>query len=215
MNPDAPAWPDLRICFLGDSYTQGVGDREGRGWVGRLAEKAWDRGRPVTGYGLGVRRQTSSDILGRWSAEAAPRLAEGEAHGVVVAFGLNDTAHVDGRPRVPQDETVRNLETLLAEAAGRGWPVLVIGIPPMPAPRRPDGTAYATALEAAFAKTCAAHGVPFVPVYDRLVDRPEWWASIEAFGDGAHPDEAGYRMLADIVADGGWWPWLDAVAARA
>ncbi|WP_347059518.1 hypothetical protein ABC795_03530 [Blastococcus sp. HT6-30] len=45
---------DLRVCFLGDSSTAGVGDDDGLGWVGRLAASARRYGTALTGYNLGV-----------------------------------------------------------------------------------------------------------------------------------------------------------------
>src|SRR5690606_27298725 len=60
---------DLRICFVGDSFVAGVGDPEALGWSGRLTVDAHAAGVAPTAYNLGVRRQTSTDIAGRWQAE--------------------------------------------------------------------------------------------------------------------------------------------------
>jgi hypothetical protein len=45
----------------------------------------------LTAYNLGVRRQTSGDILGRWLSECGPRLLAGCESRVVFSFGTNDT----------------------------------------------------------------------------------------------------------------------------
>ena len=60
---------DIRICFIGDSYVQGTGDPECLGWAGRLCVTARRDGHEVTGYNLGVRRETSRDIAHRWLSE--------------------------------------------------------------------------------------------------------------------------------------------------
>ncbi|HSA52306.1 MAG TPA: GDSL-type esterase/lipase family protein [Yinghuangia sp.] len=204
--------PDVRICCVGDSYTQGVGDRDG-GWVGRLAARAVDRGHRLTAYNLGVRRETSADIAGRWFAETERRLDGGDACGVVFSFGLNDSTHEYGRPRVPRDASTENLATAIDTARRAGWPVLVVGIPPIP--EGDGGRDDLSALESAFAAVCDAKGVPFLPVHAALRDEAAWWASIDAYGDDAHCDADGYRMLADVIDKAGWWAWLDALAASA
>ena len=56
---------DLRVVFVGDSFVAGVGDPEGRGWVGRVVAAAHAAGLPLTAYNLGVRRETSADVLAR------------------------------------------------------------------------------------------------------------------------------------------------------
>ncbi|HUO23736.1 MAG TPA: hypothetical protein VMU59_14580, partial [Caulobacteraceae bacterium] len=62
--------PDLRVCFLGDSFTQGTGDDAALGWVGRVVAAERGRGHDLTGYNLGVRGQTGADIAERAAAEA-------------------------------------------------------------------------------------------------------------------------------------------------
>jgi hypothetical protein len=66
----------MRICFIGDSLVNGVGDPTGLGWVGRVATAARRRGHDITAYNLGIRRDTSGDIAVRWQGRrrgACPR----------------------------------------------------------------------------------------------------------------------------------------------
>ncbi|GCD97279.1 GDSL-type esterase/lipase family protein [Embleya hyalina] len=204
------AAPDLRICVAGDSFVQGVGDLSGGGWVGRLAAESRRRGRQVTAYNLGVRYETSADVAERWYGEAVPRMRHADGTGMVFAFGVNDVRVENGRPRVAHADSVANLDAILDTATGARWTCLVVGAPPVPG-ERDDGEA-ALALEDAYAKTCAARGIPFVPIQRALREDPQWWAGIEAYGDGAHCDAAGYAKLAALIADGGWWDWLDSLA---
>ena len=76
MTGDQPA-PDVRICFFGDSFTVGVGDPLGVGWVVPVVAAAGAAGHAVTAYNLGIRRDTSLDISRRWALEAAERLKDG------------------------------------------------------------------------------------------------------------------------------------------
>ncbi|WP_406285272.1 GDSL-type esterase/lipase family protein [Embleya sp. NBC_00896] len=206
------AAPDLRICVAGDSFVQGVGDLSGGGWVGRLAAESRRRDRQLTAYNLGVRLETSADVAERWYGEAVPRMRHADGYGMVFAFGANDVVVENGRRRVKHEDSVANLDAILDTATGARWTCLVVGPPPMPADV--NGVDSALTLEDAFAKTCAARGVPFVPVQRALREDPAWWRSVEACDDGAHCDGVGYAMLAALVAEGGWWDWLDSLTIR-
>lgn len=189
---------DLRVCAVGDSFVAGVGDPEHRGWVGRLAA-----GLAVTLYNLGVRRDTSADVLARWSAECGPRLPPGCVGRVLVAFGVNDTTADGDGTRVPAAESVTNLEVLLADVVAAGHEALVVGPPPV-------GDAAQNVrigvLGRAFATVCDGAGVPVVPVFDALRADPVWMAEVAA-GAGSHPGAGGYGRLAELVRPA-WNRWL-------
>ncbi|MEU2033565.1 DUF459 domain-containing protein [Nocardia amamiensis] len=194
---------DLRVCFVGDSFVAGVGDERCLGWAGRLGAAAHAEGVPLTAYNLGVRRQTSAEILDRWLIECSPRLPEGVDARVVLSFGVNDAMCENGGPRVPSAQSVANLERLLAQAAERGWRVLMVAPPPI---ADDEHNARTAALDARFAQTCAASGVPYVGVYQPLCDNAVWASEVRA-GDGAHPGAAGYDEIAALIAPQ-WREWL-------
>ncbi|MFB9376440.1 GDSL-type esterase/lipase family protein [Kineococcus gynurae] len=198
--------PDVRVCAVGDSFVAGVGDPEHLGWFGRLAAGAHAAGRPSTTYPLGVRRDTSADVLARWRAECVARLPAGVRGGVVVSFGVNDTTAVPTAAgvRVPPARSAANLDALLREADGLGWAVLVAGPPAVAEEAHNDRTAV---LDAAFAQVCATHGVPYAAVLDALRVDPVWRAEVAA-DDGAHPRAAGYARLAGLLAPA-WTAFLD------
>ncbi|MFF4652020.1 GDSL-type esterase/lipase family protein [Streptomyces sp. NPDC001380] len=208
-----PGGGPLRICFLGDSFVQGVGDPQYRGWVGRVlaATAAADPARDVTGFNLGVRRDTSADVLARCWDETRRRTAPGADHRLVVSFGSNDAVEEGGAPRVrPADtaDTAGHLGRLLAGAADRGTGVLVVGPPPV----HDRGAAHLRRLldlEERLRDVCGRAGVPWIPVARLLAGDPDWQAEAAA-GDGAHPGERGYDRLADLVLTGGWHDWLAA-----
>ena len=60
----------MRICFIGDSFVNGTGDDDCLGWTGRICSAARRRGRDITLYNLGIRRDTTADIAARWEREA-------------------------------------------------------------------------------------------------------------------------------------------------
>ncbi|MEX5719358.1 GDSL-type esterase/lipase family protein [Geodermatophilus maliterrae] len=200
--------PDVRVCFLGDSLTAGVGDPTGAGWVGPVSAAAREAGWQLTAYGLGVRRDTSVDVAGRWLDEARRRLRDGDRYGAVFAFGTNDVDVLDGRRRVDRQHSLTTLAGLLADAEAAGWPVLVIGPPPVA-----DGDASARAADLAdgMAEVCAGTHVPFVDLGPLAADAV--WTAEVAAGDAVHPSAAGYRRLAAVVAPA-FTRWLSAGALR-
>ncbi|WP_067834905.1 GDSL-type esterase/lipase family protein [Nocardia lijiangensis] len=194
---------DLRICFVGDSFVAGVGDPLCCGWAGRLGVAAHADGLPYTGYNLGVRRQTSADIAARWQAECAPRLPDGTEARVVFSFGVNDTVHEDDSPRVEPDASAANLTAMLADAAARGWPTLVVAPPPVDDDAHNARTAR---LDERFAEICAAARVPYVRVHHELRANEVWMREVRA-GDGAHPSAGGYDAIAALILPA-WRDWL-------
>ena len=66
--------PEVRICFVGDSFVNGTGDPECLGWTGRICVNANKKGYDITYYNLGIRRDTSTDIAKRWLQEVSLRL---------------------------------------------------------------------------------------------------------------------------------------------
>ncbi|MBF6437726.1 GDSL-type esterase/lipase family protein [Nocardia cyriacigeorgica] len=194
---------DTRICFVGDSFVAGVGDPSALGWAGRLVADAHACGHPVTAYNLGVRRQTSSEIRARWLAESLPRLPDGADARVVFSFGVNDTMIENGRQRVAATDSVTNLTALLAEAADRGWPALVVAPPPID---DDEHNARTAALDARFAELCVTAAVPYVRTHQRLSADPVWRHEVR-IGDGAHPGAEGYAVLAELIRPT-WREWL-------
>ena len=186
--------PDVRVCVLGDSFTVGVGDPTGAGWIGPVAAAARRAGWDLTAYGLGVRRDTSVDVARRSPAEASWRLRDGDRYGVVVAVGLNDVVLEDGRRRVARDRSLAALAEVLDGAAARGWAAMVVGPPPV---SEAGESARAADLSAGMARLCEARSVPFVDTTG-LADDAVWLAEVAA-GDAYHPSTRGYARLAALV----------------
>ncbi len=65
----------------------GVGDPTALGRTGRLTAHAAAAGQAPTGYNLGVRRRTSTNIAARWQDECTVRLPAGTDARVVFSFG--------------------------------------------------------------------------------------------------------------------------------
>lgn len=179
--------------FFGDSFVAGAGDPEGLGWVGRVTAAAWAAGAPLTPYNLGVRGESSTEVVARIPAEAAPRIAPRADCRLVLSFGANDATLQNGRPRVDPDRSVAVLE----EALGLGPRAFVVGPPPANDAAHADRIA---ALSERFALVCERRSVPYVPVVGELRRTGPWLAEARA-GDGAHPSAGGYAQLAALVRE--------------
>ncbi|MFE9785800.1 GDSL-type esterase/lipase family protein [Nocardia salmonicida] len=194
---------DLRICFIGDSFVQGIGDSEYRGWVGRVLTAT---GPGITAFNLGIRRNTSDDVLGRCWREVEPRALPGADNRLVISFGSNDAVVEDGNVRVGRARCLDNLATLLTESRERAIHPLVIGPPPV-IDGGEEHLRRTVELADDMAQLCGSRDVPFVATTKQLTEDPIWAGEATA-GDGAHPGGGGYQRLAELILDGGWHSWI-------
>lgn len=194
---------DTRVCFFGDSFTAGVGDPLYLGWVGRISQRSSREGLPLTTYNLGVRMNTSSDVLARFDSELAARRIEGADLRAVASFGVNDCTLQQDKPRVGSAESATNLSRLIERAARLALGLLVIGPPPV---SDPDQNLRIDELSGRFDSICTVAGTPYVDVYPELVNSAVWMAEVRT-GDGSHPGASGYAELAELVFPT-WWSWL-------
>ena len=190
---------DIRICFIGDSFVNGTGDETALGWAGRLCTAAAGEAE-ITYYNLGVRRDTSGDVLRRWREECAPRLPDFRDGRVVLSCGVNDTVIEEGRLRVEPEASRANVRSILSGASA--YPLLMVGPPPV------DGgeqNRRIEALSAAYAEDAASLGVPFIDLFTPLVADAAYLVEV-AGNDGAHPMSTGYSKMARIIgASPHWW----------
>ena len=192
---------DLRVCVAGDDLVAGVGDPRSLGWVGRVGARTSRSESAVTIYALGVPAETTAELLTRWAQETTRRFAGAPAEDcrLVVGLGHEDLTHGLSLPR-----SRLNLANVLDECSARGLPVFVVG--PPPAPQEWRNTKIAD-LSGAFSDVCRRRGVPYVDCFAPLVTHEDWLTDLAA-GDGVHPGQAGYGLMAWLVLHGGWHDWL-------
>ncbi|MGI8551622.1 MAG: GDSL-type esterase/lipase family protein [Dehalococcoidia bacterium] len=195
----------VRICFVGNSMVNGTGDPACLGWSGRICVAAMRAGHDVTHYNLGIRRDTSANILTRWSEEVQRRLPEGVDGQIVFSFGLNDIVIEGGKQRISTEESVGNLRAILAEAQ-RAYPVLMVGPPPMLFDD--DRGAPVAELSAQYGVACRQLGVPYLEVFAAL-EKTGTFVREALDNDGAHPRAAGYAEMAELVMQwDAWQSWF-------
>ena len=191
----------MRICFIGDSFVNGTGDDDCLGWTGRICSAARRRGRDVTLYNLGIRRDTTADIAARWEREARVRLGPEHDGRLVFSFGVNDcVTEASGQRRVLEAASINNARQLLGTA--KAWlPTLMIGPPSTVDNELNERVGH---LSDRLSALCKDLSVPFLSPWERLLADDTWRREVEA-GDGAHPNTRGYGVLAELVME--WPPW--------
>jgi lysophospholipase L1-like esterase len=191
----------LRICVVGDDLVAGVGDPRSLGWVGRVGARTPREEMPVSMFPLGVPEETTAGLVGRWREEVDRRFAGAAIQDcrLVVGLGRHDVYTGVTLPR-----SRLNLANVLDDCAARGLPAFVVGPPPGPHDRL---NASIAELSAAFADVCVRRQVPYVDTFTPLVAHEDWLTDLAA-GDGVHPGQAGYGLIAWLVLHGGWRTWL-------
>jgi acyl-CoA thioesterase I len=196
--PEGPR--DLAIVFLGASLVAGVGDPKGQGWVTRVVGRTQHPDLELTAYNLGVRGDTSADVLQRWASEVPLRWAGRTERRVVLSVGTNDVASgiTLARHRL-------NLANLLDDAASSGVGAFVVSPPPT---ADAELNERLEVLVDAQADVCARRGVPFVDCYAPLMGHDQWRTDLAASSVENHPGQAGYGLIAWLVLHNGWADWL-------
>lgn len=191
---------DIRICFIGDSLVNGTGDEAALGWAGRLCAMANASNIPVTYYNLGIRRNTSEDILLRWESECTLRLPDSCDGRIVLSSGVNDTAIENGKVRVNSVESCANVRAILRGA--KRYTVLMVGPPPVIDDEQNERI---KALSLAFAGETQALGVPYIDLFSALCADDAYRRDVSR-NDGSHPKSAGYYKMARIIGSSPrWW----------
>jgi lysophospholipase L1-like esterase len=188
-----------RVCVIGDALVCGLGDPKALGWVGRVAARTPAENPPSAVFALGVPGESTAGLLARWREETGRRFVDGADNRVVIGLGSNDLA-----AGVSLARSRLNLATVLDDAEALRVPAFVIG--PPPTLDQATNTRLAELAEA-FADACQRRGVPFVDCFGPLVNHDQWFSDL-AGGDGVHPGQVGYGLMAWLVLHGGWHEWL-------
>ncbi|WP_327686948.1 SGNH/GDSL hydrolase family protein [Streptomyces sp. NBC_00467] len=192
---DSPSAPPraLRFAALGDSLTEGVGDRVGdgwRGWAALLAAGLGDRSAPAEFRNFAVSGALTEDVAERQAPEALafrPDIAS-------VLVGVNDTL----RRTFDIEELTRRLDSVFDRLTARGTVLLtaclpdpgtMLGLPlPLARPLARRQRAVNAVVHALSARYDAVHLHASDGAW--VLDRSMWSA------DRLHPGERGHRMIA-------------------
>lgn len=187
----------MKIAFFGDSFTAGVGDPDGKGWVGRLCEAA---GLDHTAYG--EPGDTTAGLMQRWAEEAR----KSNADRFVFMIGSNDCLlNEHRRVTINQVDRLRNVKAIMMDAARMG-PTLFISALPV----ADDGPASGRIgdMERQMGAIARINKVAYVDIC-AAVAKSDIWREEALANDGAHPGAGGYQLVADLIAGHPVWQnWL-------
>ena len=187
------------LVFVGDSFVNGYGDPKALGWVSRVIARTPHPGVQIAPYNLGVAGESSTDVLARWKDESTLRWRRSNERRLVVSFGTADVQQgmTTARSRL-------NLANILDDAGTSAISTFVVGPPPT---ADPDLNERLQVLVDAQADVCSRRRVTYVDCFRPLIGHDQWHADVAA-GDGLHPGQAGYGLIAWLVLHAGWQQWL-------
>ncbi len=182
-NVDALRRPGRRWFVFGDSMSQGIGaPRFDAGWVNQVSERLADAGRPLEIVNLSASGARTADVLDQqvpvWRELARAEAVEPDV--VTVLVGSNDLFSARHRDVLPAT-FARLLDALPSGAI----------VATMPQPRR-----AATDVNEQIARAVRERGLVAI---DMRRTGPSSWRGKLA-DDHFHPNELGYRSIADAFA---------------
>ncbi len=190
-----------RICFIGDSFVNGTGDEQALGWVGRLCAIASQQGLDLTYYNLGIRGNTSRDVLARIDNDLSLRLGKAIDERVVISFGVNNTLLEEGVPRVSLEESIDNLTEIIQIIKAK-YSLLIVGLLPVDDKQQ---NIRIKSINDAYKLIAEKFEIPFVDVFEQLESNHDYRSEIEKT-DGAHPKSQGYKKITQAILNSGkWW----------
>ncbi len=189
----------LRIAVVGDALAAGIGDSKGLGWTGRVAARTAAPAGGLAIFPLGIPGNGTTQLLARCRNEAWLRFDLAADNRLVLAPGAQD---LDLGVSLARSRL--NLANMLDDARADEVGCLVVGPPPS-ADRHQNSRVEG--LSQAYADVCERRGIGYVDCFEPLVGHEQWYADLAA-GDGLHPGQVGYGLIAWLVLHRGWHAWL-------
>jgi len=201
-----------RIYCFGDSITLGCNDSQGLGWPGRLGRGLKRNERSLAVYNLGINGDTSSNIAARWRHETEAR-SRNETGLLFFAFGFNDASRpTDGKLQVELQDSIACARELML-AAKSVSDILWIGPTPLDESVNPLRTEFDTwttyndeiaGYDKAYAELAQDLDVDYLRLFPEFVQSERYSAALVS-GDGIHPGDDGYAMIAEKISS--WQTW--------
>ncbi|HEU4962345.1 MAG TPA: GDSL-type esterase/lipase family protein [Bacilli bacterium] len=201
----------LQLLALGDSLTKGIGDPEGKGYVGYLKDSltAHDK-RQIVAQNLGVTGLESGQLLRSLQSEGVKPMLQ-EAGVIVISIGGNDVTHafggveqlvsqgIDEKKVVKaQDEYTKNLQEILTIVRNENQraPILLLGLyNPFEGVFNDGGQSNRLLLDWNDNLRLTAQAFPnvkVVPMFDLFQWNTDHLLSVDHF----HPNQTGYQEMA-------------------
>ncbi len=204
-----------RVCFIGASIIEGMGDEDKLGMPARLALLEAKAGTPFIHYNLGVRGQTIKEISARAISECRARLINPESDFIVFATGSNDFALTEmGIPRTPQHRAMKHFTELVRDLR-KFAPLMVFGPTPVDEQKMPFLSTL-TGMSFDFKNNdllkgteeyqsiCSQEEIPFFNMYQALSEDSAYVEGL-ASNDGLHSTGSGYQAMAHAIYHSPQW----------
>jgi lysophospholipase L1-like esterase len=167
---------------------------------GPVVHRGTQAGNAATFYNLGVRQNTTQDILARWETECGLRLPSSCDGRVVLSWGVNDTVVEHGVWRAPLEKSVATLRHILKHSIK--YTVLLVGPPPVEEEAHNERILL---LSQAYAHEAKALGIPYIELFSPVVADADYRREVSSH-DGSHPGSDGYAKMAQLIAmSPQWW----------
>lgn len=181
--------------FFGDSITLGVNVLEDDTWTCLLNASMKSHGLPIppsTFYYLGVRKNSTKDIIERFLPEFKARNLIGSEPYFVFMFGTVDTASVNDNTVLSMEESKKYMQNLLTSAKEYGKCIFVSPPPVL----NEEHNERIKELVKEQIKICDTLKIPYVDVHSALKDNLIFSQDLI---DGVHPQEMGNTSIYDII----------------
>ena len=193
------AGTESRIVILGDETTTAIGDVKALGWVGRVIARTPVEDPIIDIYNVPSPGETSAGLLERWSLEVQRRFRPETQNRIVLALG-----NADASEGISVSRSRLNVATVIDEARRNDFSVLVVG----PSPSFNKALNYEIEhLATGYEDVCNRRNIPFVDFFHPLVDHEGFNVELEVSARNM-PGQTGYGLMAWLVLNRGWYPWL-------
>ncbi|HAG52756.1 MAG TPA: hypothetical protein DCL21_03110 [Alphaproteobacteria bacterium] len=189
----------MKIVCLGSSSVEGIGDRKGIGWAGRLNQYLQENSKinEYRVFNLGLKGDFLSGTISRYKTEVLKR----RPHLVIIFTGSNDcVTHIKDGNAIKQpniDVYTKQWDSFLTDLSQAEHKTLILG-PTMVNEsvmnyKGVDVTFKNSDLEEynkALKDLCAQHKIQFLELFDLFNGKLE-----ELSFDFVHPNEKGYDLI--------------------
>lgn len=193
--------------FFGDSITYGEYDGVFGGWVDILKRYALQKFHEGNGdeliiFNLGIGGETTEGLLKRMPVELEARnSADGNL--VFISYGANDLAVKEGVQIVDPEKFKSNIIKAVQHAKQFSKDIYLISI--LPVSQKIDGVVVSTGkmrtneevvvYNQVLKDIAAGESLGYIDFYSAFLEDKEILLS----GDGVHPNEKGYGMMAEVA----------------
>jgi len=166
-----PADAHYDVVAFGDSLIEGLGAKQGYGFVSMLSDRL-----DIEIFNAGKRRDTTRSALARVDSDVLrydPKL-------VIISLGGNDIAR-----GIPVSERLYNLEIIISKIQDTGARVILLG---------PQTDGWEDKYQNEIAQFAFQEGVVYVPnILEGILYNPKY------LFDLVHPNDKGHQLIADHI----------------